>query len=120
MDDTPRFRLTEKVIAGAFLILLGALFVLGKLRLDAVEAQDNYVALKSEGRTFLKQQTLASLSAVLDPDRFVRVHRSHLLRLEALARLEPLGKGSHVAILSDGTRLPVSRDGLARLKARLS
>lgn len=88
-------------------------------RLDAAEAQDDYVALKTEGRTYLKQQTLTSLAAALDPARFVRVHRSHLLRLDALARLEPLGAGSHVAVLADGSRVPVSREGYARLREKL-
>ncbi|HTY41744.1 MAG TPA: response regulator [Thermoanaerobaculia bacterium] len=88
-------------------------------KLDAVEAQDDYVALKSEGRTYLKQQTLASLAAALDPSRFVRVHRSHLVRLDALARLEAFGKAGHVAILADGSRIPVSREGHARLRALL-
>lgn len=88
-------------------------------KLDAAEAQDDYVALKSEGRTYLKQQTLSSLAAALDPRRFVRVHRSHLLRLDAVVRLEGYAKGSHVAILADGSRVPVSREGHARLRALL-
>ncbi len=88
-------------------------------RLDAIEAQDDYVALKSEGRTFLKAQTLASLAAALDPKRFVRVHRSHLVRIDALARIEPFGSGSHVAILGDGSRVPLSREGYGRLKELL-
>ena len=85
-------------------------------RLDAVEAQDDYVALKSGGKSFLKPQTLASLAAALDPGRFVRVHRSHLVRLDAIARLEALARGSHVVILADGSRIPVSREGYGRLK----
>jgi two-component system, LytTR family, response regulator len=88
-------------------------------RLDAVEAQDDYVGLKSGGRTYLKPQTLSSLEAALDPGRFVRVHRSHLARLDAIVRLEALAGGSHVAILADGSRVPVSREGYARLKDRL-
>lgn len=77
------------------------------------------MALKAEDRTYLKPQTLTSLAAALDPVRFVRVHRSHLLRLDALARIEPLGAGGHVAVLADGTRIPVSREGYARLKEKL-
>lgn len=88
-------------------------------KLDAAEAQDDYVALKSEGRTYLKQQTLAGLAAALDPRRFVRVHRSHVVRLDAVARLEAYARGSYVAILADGARVPVSREGHARLKALL-
>jgi two-component system, LytTR family, response regulator len=88
-------------------------------RLDAAEAQDDYVALKSEGKVCLKQQTLSSLAAALDPKRFVRVHRSHLIRLDVLARLEVYAKGSYIAILADGSRVPVSREGHARLKELL-
>ena len=88
-------------------------------KLDAVEAQDDYVALKTEGKAFLKAQTLASLAAALDPKRFVRVHRSHLVRIDALARIEPFGSGSHVGILHDGSRVPLSREGYARLKELL-
>jgi two-component system LytT family response regulator len=88
-------------------------------RLDAAQAQDDYVALRSEGKSYLKQQTLSSLAGALDPAKFVRVHRSHLIRLDALARLEAYAKGSHVAILADGSRVPVSREGHGRLKELL-
>lgn len=88
-------------------------------KLEAVAAQDDYLALKSEGRTYLKQQTLSSLADALDPKRFVRVHRSHLVRLDVIARLEAYGKGSHLAVFADGTRVPVSREGHARLKELL-
>ena len=88
-------------------------------KLAAAGAQDDYVALRSEGKTYLKSQTLASLAASLDPARFVRVHRSHLIRLEHLDRLEAYAKGSYVAILTDGSRVPVSREGHARLKTLL-
>lgn len=88
-------------------------------KLVAAKAEDDYVGLRSEGKTYLKPQTLASLAASLDPKRFVRVHRSHLIRLESLARLEAYAKGSYVAILTDGSRVPVSREGHARLRALL-
>ena len=86
-------------------------------KLDLVEAQDDYVLLKTEGKSFLKQQTIGSLASALDPGRFVRVHRSYVLNLDRLARLELYSKGSYAAILMDGSRIPISRDGHARLKA---
>jgi two-component system, LytTR family, response regulator len=88
-------------------------------KLDYVEAQDDYVALASEGKKRLKQQTISSLEQTLDPSRFLRVHRSYILNIERLKKLEPYGKDSHVAILTDGTRLPVSRSGYNRLRALL-
>lgn len=87
--------------------------------LDYAEAQDDYVALSSGGKKHLKQQTIASLEAALDPARFVRIHRSYLVRLEAVARLEAVGRESYQAVLATGERLPVSRAGWARLRAAL-
>lgn len=88
-------------------------------KLDYVEAQDDYVALASQGKKHLKQQTIASLEACLDPNCFVRIHRSYIVNLERVARIEPYGKDSRLAILSDGARLPVSRTGYARLQSLL-
>lgn len=85
-------------------------------KLDYVQAQDDYVELKTEGRSYLKQQTLSSLENQLDPNRFLRVHRSFLLPLDRLARLEQGLTDSWSAILRDGTKLPVSRSGYAKLK----
>ena len=88
-------------------------------RLDYVEAQDDYVAFKADGRQYLKDQTMASVESLLDPGRFVRIHRSYLLNIERIARVELYAKDSRVAILRDGTRLPVSRAGYARLSKLL-
>ena len=88
-------------------------------KLDYVEAQDDYIALASHGAKHLKQQTIASIEAGLDPDRFVRIHRSYIVNFERVVRIEPYGKDSRLAILADGTRLPVSRAGYARLKTLL-
>jgi two-component system LytT family response regulator len=84
--------------------------------IDYLEAQDDYVAIHAEGKSWLKQQTLAELAATLDPKRFVRVHRSFVLQVDRLARLEPYAKDSRVAILRDGREIPVSRSGYQRLK----
>ena len=88
-------------------------------KLDYAEAQDDYVALASQGKKHLKQQTIASLEAMLDPKSFLRIHRSYLVNLERVARIEPYGKDTHVAVLQDGTKLPVSRAGYARLRTLL-
>jgi len=84
-------------------------------KLEYVEAQDDYVALHSAGHSYLKQQTIAELEALLDPARFVRIHRSAIVNLECVTRIEPYGKDSRIAILADGARLPVSRTGYLRL-----
>lgn len=89
------------------------------VRLDYAEAQDDYVGLCTEGKTHLKQQTISSLEAILDPAQFVRIHRSYIVNLEKITKIEPYGKDNHVVILSNGARLPVSRTGYARLRALL-
>jgi|EndMetStandDraft_5_1072996.scaffolds.fasta_scaffold38734_3 two-component system, LytTR family, response regulator len=84
-------------------------------RIDFVEAQDDYVSFVSEGKSFLKDQTMAAVEAALDPLRFVRIHRSYLLNVERIARVELYAKDSRIAILRDGRKLPVSRAGYQRL-----
>ena len=93
--------------------------VLPVAKIDYIEAQDDYVAYKVEGKQFLKQQTLADAEASMDPVRFVRIHRSYILNVDRLSKLELYAKDSHAAILRDGTRLPVSRTGYSRLNALL-
>jgi len=88
-------------------------------KLDYVEAQDDYIALRSEKKSYLKQQTISSIETQLDPKQFVRIHRSYIVNLERIARIEPYTKDSRVAVLLDGTQLPVSRSGHARLKELL-
>ena len=88
-------------------------------RIDYVQARDDYVGFMVGGRELLKQQTLADLEGQLDAGRFVRIHRSCILNLDRLARLELATRQSYVAILKDGTELPVSRRGYARLSALL-
>jgi two-component system, LytTR family, response regulator len=85
-------------------------------KLEYAEAQDDYVALCAEGKKHLKQQTISSLEKILDPARFLRVHRSFIVNLERVARIEPYGKDTHVAVLASGAKIPVSRNGYARLR----
>jgi two-component system LytT family response regulator len=88
-------------------------------KLDYAEALDDYVSLVSEGKKHLKQQTISGLEMALDPALFVRIHRSYLVNLERVVRIEPYAKDSKVAILTSGVKLPVSRAGFARLKKLL-
>jgi two-component system LytT family response regulator len=86
-------------------------------RLDYAEAQDDYIALRSEGKTWLKQQTIASLEAALHPKRFIRIHRGYLVNIERITRIEPNTKDTWTAVLVDGSRIPVSRGGYARFNS---
>jgi two-component system LytT family response regulator len=85
-------------------------------KLDYAEAQDDYVALRSEGRSWLKEQTISSLEAGLDPRRFLRVHRSFLVNVERIVRVDPNTKDTWLAVLADGAKIPVSRGGYDRFR----
>jgi two-component system LytT family response regulator len=87
--------------------------------IDYLEAQDDYVAVHAAGQSHLKQQTIGALEASLDPRRFIRIHRSYILNLDRLDRIELYAKESRVVILRDGTRLPLSRAGHTRLRSLL-
>ena len=104
------FRLVASVRDGAKVTLIPL------SKLDYIQAQDDYVLLKTPEKGHLKQQTLASLEQRLDPQRFLRIHRSFIIQLDRLAKLEQGPTESWVAILQDGTRLPVSKSGYTRLK----
>jgi two-component system, LytTR family, response regulator len=101
---------------GRVLIRDGAkVHVIGVEKIDFIEAQDDYVQINSEGKGYLKNQRLAELESQLDPDVFVRVHRSYILNIGCIGRIEQ-GKDSHSAILADGTRIPISRSGYQKVK----
>jgi len=88
-------------------------------KIDYIQAQDDYVCFRCEGKEYLKEQTLGELERLLDTARFVRIHRSFILNLDRLARVETGERENRIAILTDGRRLPISRAGHARLSALL-
>jgi two-component system LytT family response regulator len=88
-------------------------------KIDYVQAQDDYVCFRCEGKEYLKEQTLGELERQLDAARFVRIHRSFILNLDRLARVETGERENRIAILIDGRRLPISRAGHTRLSALL-
>ena len=86
---------------------------------DYIEARDDAVAIHVGGSAHLKAQRLSALEDRLDPKRFIRVHRSYILNLDRLRSIELYAKDSRIAILSDGTQVPVSRSGYSRLRQLL-
>ena len=97
----------------------GTIEVVPVSRVDYVEADDDRIQIATAGRKLKKQQTIGDLASELDPDRFVRIHRSYLLNIERIEKVELYAKDSRVALLRDGTKLPVSRAGYARLRELL-
>ena len=85
-------------------------------RIDYIEAQDDYVAICCEGRQWLKNQRMAELESQLDPQAFLRVHRSYIVNLGTIARIEPTGKDGHCAVLKSGARVPISRSGYQKVR----
>jgi two-component system LytT family response regulator len=77
--------------------------------IDWIGAEGNYARLHTGGRSHLMRETMTSLEAKLDPDRFLRIHRSTIVNADAIAELEPLFQGDYVVILRNGTRLTSSR-----------
>ena len=108
----PPGRLMERVVIRTE----GQVHVLPIDSIDYIQAQDDYLMFAANKQKHRKQQTMSELEAQLDPNRFVRVHRSFLLNIDRLAKLELYSKDSWLAVLKDGQQLPVSRTGYARIK----
>lgn len=79
-----------------------------------LEAQDDYVAIKTEKNVFLKLERLGRIEQQLDPQKFKRIHRSYIVNLNYLLRIE----NQRFAVLKNGAKLPVSRSGYARFFER--
>ena len=77
--------------------------------IDWVESAGNYLCLHVEGDTHIVRKTMNELEQQLDPGKFVRIHRSTLVRVETIREMQPLFNGDHMVILRDGTELTLSR-----------
>lgn len=85
-----------------------------------LEAQDDYVKIHTrEGKSFLKSQRMSTLEKTLDSTSFCRIHRSYIMNIEFLKKIEPYSKDSRLAKLQNGARLPISRAGYTRLSQLL-
>ena len=81
-----------------------------------LEAQDDYVNIKTSNGDFLKQKTMKYFENHLDQNDFVRIHRSYIVKIEEIKMIELLEKESYVAVIKNGDKLPVSKNGYNKLK----
>jgi two-component system LytT family response regulator len=84
--------------------------------IEHIEAQDDYVQITAAGKRYLKSQRLSELESQLDPETFLRIHRSWIVNIGAIRRIEPSGKDTHCAVLDGGVKLPVSRSGYQKVR----
>ena len=92
------------------------------VRTDSIEwaeSDGNYVALGADGRRHLLRETMKSFESRLDPSRFVRIHRSVIVAIDRIARLEPLGHGAYRITMQSGARFEASQRYNARIQALL-
>jgi two-component system LytT family response regulator len=89
-------------------------------KLIYIEAKDDYVMLYTQDGRYLKEKTMRYYESHLDPAFFIRVHRSYIVRVDQVKRLEPYGKSSYLAVLSNGQKVNVSLAGYKKLKEILS
>jgi two-component system LytT family response regulator len=83
---------------------------------DWIQAADNYVTLHAGGREHMLRETLGRLERELDPDRFVRIHRSVIVQFDRIRELRPAFHGDFVLVLRDGTQLTLSRGYRAKVE----
>ncbi|HTI60731.1 LytR/AlgR family response regulator transcription factor [Mucilaginibacter sp.] len=83
---------------------------------EYLEADDDYVSVHTSEGSFLKNKTMSFFEQTLDPSTFVRVHRSYIIKIQNITRIDPYEKDAHIAILKSGAKIPVSKTGYAKLK----
>lgn len=81
-----------------------------------LEAADDYVKIHTKEGSFLKNKTMGFFENTLPQDQFARVHRSYILNVQEITRIDPYEKENHLAILRSGARIPVSKNGYGKLK----
>ena len=81
-----------------------------------LEAADDYVKIHTTEGYFLKNKTMNHFEQALDPQLFVRSHRSYIVNIQQITRIDPYEKDNHVAVLRSGAKVPVSRNGYGKLR----
>ena len=83
---------------------------------EYLAADDDYVSVYTAEGSFLKNKTMNFFEQMLDPKYFVRVHRSYIIAIQQITRIDPYEKDAHLAILKSGAKIPVSKTGYVKLK----
>lgn len=97
----------------------GKIKIIPMAQIQYFEAADDYVKIHTADGVFLKNKTMQFLEQKMDAAQFIRIHRSYMVNVHLISRIDPYEKEGHLAILSIGVRLPVSKSGYTRLKAAL-
>jgi two-component system, LytTR family, response regulator len=94
----------------------GKIKIIPVSQLQFIEAADDYVKLHTADGSFLKNKTMAYFESALDANGFIRIHRSYIVNVQLIIRLDPYEKDTYQAVLSNGKKLPVSKTGYTKLK----
>lgn len=97
----------------------GKIRIIPSADIQYIEASDDYIKIVTKDGSYLKKATMNNIEQQLDPEQFVRIHRSYLIPVNQLVRIEPYEKESHIALLQCGAKLMVSKTGMTRLKQTL-
>jgi len=99
--------------------IAGKIKIIPVEEINFIEAADDYVKIHTKEGALLKNKTMAHFEKILDPHHFVRTHRSYILNVQQITRIDPYEKDSHIALLKSGAKVPVSKTGYAKLKSVL-
>ncbi|NCI50617.1 response regulator transcription factor [Sediminibacterium roseum] len=94
----------------------GKIKIIPTSNIQYLEAADDYVKIHTSDGVFLKNKTMGYFEETLDEQNFIRIHRSYIVNVQLITRIDPYEKESHLAVLSINTKLPVSKSGYGKLK----
>ena len=97
----------------------GKIKIIPLQQVQYIEAADDYVKIFTQDGHFLKKKTMQYFEESLPPQEFIRIHRSYIVNAQLITRITPYEKDSHMALLTNGAQLPVSKAGYAKLKTVL-
>ena len=90
-------------------------YILNTADIDRIEADGNYVTIHAQGATWPLRESLSGLERKLDPKRFARVHRGHIVNLDRIREIQPWDSGDYRIVLTDGSFVNFSRRYRSRL-----